>query len=117
MIITLPFPDARLSPNARVHYHAKARVTKAAREAAKVLAWATHGVRDLRAAYAGTQPILVTVTVYPPDKRDRDQDNIIASLKASFDGLADALAVNDSRFRPQYHFADPAKPGRIEIRL
>jgi len=37
--------------------------------------------------------------------------------KPIFDGIADALGVNDSRFVPHYHFCDPTKPGRIEIRI
>ncbi len=39
------------------------------------------------------------VDFYPPDKRARDQDNMLAAFKAGFDGLADALKVNDKRFR------------------
>ena len=34
--ITIPWPDKRLSPNARLHYHALARVKKAARHDAWV---------------------------------------------------------------------------------
>jgi crossover junction endodeoxyribonuclease RusA len=35
----------------------------------------------------------------PPDRRRRDLDNLIASMKAGLDGLADALGVDDSRWK------------------
>jgi crossover junction endodeoxyribonuclease RusA len=35
---------------------------------------------------------------YAPDKRRRDDDNMIASFKAGRDGIADALGVDDHRF-------------------
>jgi hypothetical protein len=45
----------------------------------------------------------------------RDFDNAIASLKASLDGLADALRVDDNRFRLSFAWGEPCKPGRVEI--
>ena len=48
----------------------------------------------------------VTLTFYPPNKRDRDWDNLLASMKSGLDGLADGLGVNDSLFRPAIEVAD-----------
>lgn len=75
------------------------------------------GLKELRAGLAGDAPIAFRVTFYPPDNRHRDDDNMIGSFKAARDGIADALAVNDRRFRPEYHFGKPEKPGRIEVEL
>ena len=52
-----------------------------------------------------------------PDKRHRDADNAISSLKAHFDGIAEALGVNDKRFLPSFEFCEPEKPGRVEVVL
>jgi len=61
--------------------------------------------------------IKMKITFYPPDRKRRDDDNMIASFKAARDGLADALGVDDRRFRPEYHFGEPDDPGRVEVQL
>src|SRR3546814_1232582 len=45
--------------------------------------------------------IRVVLTFYPPDRRQRDRDNLLSNCKASLDGIADSLGVNDSRFVPR----------------
>jgi len=52
---------------------------------------------------------------YAPDKRRRDDDNIIASMKAARDGIADAFGIDDHRFAVTYKFCEPEKPGRVEV--
>jgi crossover junction endodeoxyribonuclease RusA len=119
MKIVLPWPDRRLSPNARVHWRVKHAVKAPAREAGKYATYeaVAGGMREARAALAGETPIPVTITFYPPDRRQRDDDNMIGAFKSARDGIAEALAVNDRRFRPNYVFADPEAPGRIEVVL
>lgn len=119
MKVTLPWPDRRLSPNARAHWAVIASVKAKAKRDAAYLAYEAMGagVRDFRQCFAGDGPIAYQVTFYPPDARHRDDDNMIGSLKAARDGLAEALGVNDRRFRPEYYFAEPCKPGRIEVKL
>ena len=41
----------------------------------------------------------VWIDFYPPDRRHRDDDNMISAFKAGRDGVADALGINDKRFR------------------
>lgn len=119
MKVILPWPDRRLSPNARIHWRAKAPVTAKARQDAAYLTYEAMngGVREARQRFAGNDPIAYKVTFYPPDKRHRDDDSMIASFKAARDGIADALGVNDRRFKPHYFFEDPCKPGRVEVEL
>lgn len=49
--------------------------------------------------------IVFMVDILPPDKRRRDDDNIIASFKSGRDGIADAIGIDDCRFitRPWVH--------------
>lgn len=117
MIIELPWPDKRLSPNARLHWRPKADAKEIARNVGKTLTWAALGVgvREVRARFAKDGPIPLTITFYPPDNRHRDDDNMVGSFKSYRDGIADALGVNDRRFRPVYVFAEPCKPGRVEV--
>ncbi|PZQ55748.1 MAG: endodeoxyribonuclease RusA [Novosphingobium pentaromativorans] len=117
MIITLSWPDKRLSPNARLHWRAKVKPKQSARDGAAWLTAAAPGFQDAKAALPAAGPIPVKVTFFPPDRRHRDDDNMIASFKAARDGIASALGVDDRRFRPEYHFAEPEKPGRIEVIL
>lgn len=117
LVIALPWPDRRLSPNARVHWRPKAAITAKARADAHFLALEAAGYRlgTIRADLTGEAPIPLTITFYPPDKRHRDDDGMISSFKSARDGLADALHVNDRRFRPHYIFAEPERPGRVEV--
>lgn len=53
----------------------------------------------------------VMVDAIPPQRRRRDRDNLIASLKGALDGLADAgVVVDDEAFAsPQVEFQEPSK--------
>jgi crossover junction endodeoxyribonuclease RusA len=54
---------------------------------------------------------------YPPDKRKRDLDNMLSSIKAAVDGIADAHGVNDQRFGFWLSRETPVKGGRIVVTL
>ena len=108
--ITLPWPDRRLSPNARVHWSRRAKAVKLARQAALALAFEA-GARKLRIT---GQP-RIAMTFCPPDRRRRDMDNLIASMKAANDGIADALNVDDSRFISTYSMGQPVKGGAVVV--
>lgn len=119
MRVVLPWPDRKLSPNARVHWAVKAAAKKKARRDAAYAAYDAmpSGAREVRQCFAGSKAIGFQVTFYPPDARHRDDDNMVGSLKAARDGIADALGVDDRRFSASYNFAEPCKPGRVEVVL
>lgn len=100
-MISLPWPSSSLSGHAKGHWRAKAAVTSKHRNWAKAATLAAN-----IAAPAGTGDIRLGITFYPPDRRG-DRVNYPNRLKPYFDGIADALKVNDSRFLPTYHFAEP----------
>jgi crossover junction endodeoxyribonuclease RusA len=114
MTITLPLPHAKLSPNARVHWSTKHRLTKHHRALAaiKTIAHiANHGKPS-------TAPTQYRIHFYHPDHRRRDDDNAIASCKAYRDGIADALRIDDHTLHLSgvtLH-TDPANP-RVEFEL
>lgn len=118
MIITLPWPDKRLSPNARLHWRARVGPKQSARIRSGWTAVAAKGFHSAKDALQASEgPIPIKVTFYPPDKRRRDDDNMIGAFKAHRDGIADALGVDDNRFRATYVFAEPEKPGRVEVEI
>jgi len=91
--ITLGWPPKELSPNARTHWRKKAPITKAYKEAC----WAL--TKEAGIVAPETEGRLhLWITFYPPDRRHRDDDNMIASFKAGRDGLALALGIDDKRF-------------------
>lgn len=117
MIVTLPWPHKDLSPNSRCHWAVKARHKAAARKWAHMATIADIAAPVRAALAADSGPIPLRVTFFPPDLRRRDWDNCIAQMKAAFDGVADALGVDDRRFVPTVAFREAAKPGRVEITL
>jgi crossover junction endodeoxyribonuclease RusA len=115
MKIILPYPDPKLSPNARVHWGSVSGKKKKARQDATWATLAAEGFHDFEAPADG--PIPMRVTFFPPDARKRDDDNAIGAFKHARDGIADSLGVDDSRFSASYHFGAPEKPGRVEVEL
>lgn len=118
-MIVLSWPDKRLSPNAkrRSHWRVYQPAIKVDREAACILTCAAVPIERRKAIAAIEGKIPVTIRFYPPDNRLRDDDGIIGAFKHARDGIADALQVDDHRFRPEYHFMEPQKPGRVEVEL
>ena len=114
VLIELPFPPASLSG------HAKGKWWDTSDIVAKHREWAmraTLAVRNqLGISLINDSDIRVSVTFYPPDKRG-DRVNYPNRMKAYWDGIADALCVNDRRFLPSYHFAEPIKPGRVVVEV
>lgn len=107
-MITLPWPPASLSSNARGHWATKARATKKYRDDARLCTLAA------KPTIPAEGEIALTIHFVPPHNR-YDRANYPAMLKAGLDGVADALKVNDRRFVPQYAYGSAEKPGRVEI--
>jgi len=108
--VCLPWPPKELSPNSTLHWAKKAKFKKMYREACWVL------TLEAKLKVVGLGKIPIEVTFYPPDKRHRDADNMVASIKAGLDGLADALKVNDKNFLPTFVFKEEVK-GMVIVRL
>ncbi|MFZ2736639.1 MAG: endonuclease [Burkholderiaceae bacterium] len=95
-IVILPWPLVALNPNNKPHWAVLARCKKEYRQAC----WALAKEAGWNAStLTGVKKVGVHLDFYPPNRRDRDEDNLIASMKAGLDGLADALQFNDSGFR------------------
>lgn len=109
--VTLPWPPTGLSPNARLHWAQKSKLAKAYRKACHLLM--------LEAGLRGIDwdgDIHVWIDFYRPTKRVMDHDNCLSRIKSGLDGVADALGVNDSRFRPHPYIKDETG-GKVEIRF
>lgn len=100
MKITLPWPPKELSPNARTHWGKKAKIAAKYRHACAILTKAANiDAAFIRECAAGSKYALhVFIDFYPPDRRERDDDNLVAAFKSGRDGVADALGIDDKHF-------------------
>lgn len=114
MTITLPWPPAILSPNQRPHWSAKSRAAASYRAECF---WSTKaaqtGLLPLKQA-----PLDLRVIFCAPNTRKRDRDNLLASIKAGLDGMAQALGIDDSLFaRVTIEMGPVIKCGEVRITL
>ena len=121
--LCLPWPDKKLSPNARQHWAQRSAAVKRARSQAYLLARGSMtqpGEAWAPLQQAGTDDqINVRLTFEPPARYRYDIDNLVARMKSSLDGIADAIGVDDYNFRLERPvMADPHKPhGRVMVTL
>lgn len=114
--LVLPFPPRVLHPNSRPHWAQRSKAAKKARSEARLMAQA------FRHKFAPSPlpegPLHLWLTFYPPDKRRRDDDGLLAAFKAQRDGIADALGIDDRRFVSHPILSDVVRPGgEVAVRI
>lgn len=117
MRIELPWPDPKLAPNRRNGKHwSSTHAAKLKRLSdARILTLQAMRQQDY-VPPTGALPVVVTFHV--PDKRRRDSDNLLASLKADLDGVSQALGVDDQLFDPMtLRRGEPVKGGRVVLEV
>jgi crossover junction endodeoxyribonuclease RusA len=116
MTVTLSLPPKALSPNARPHWAAKARATKAHRGEAFLMTQLA--VRRSGIVIDDADDVLIRPLFLHRVRRRRDRDNALASLKAALDGVAEALGVDDSRFVVgPVRFSTGVAVGSVELKV
>jgi len=108
--VVLPWPPKALSPNARVHWAVKSK----AAAAYKAACWAL--CKQAGMVAPPHKKIALWLDFVPPNRRRRDDDNLVASFKSGRDGLADALGIDDKRFRT-FPFVSDDIGGFVRVRL
>lgn len=113
MIIRLPFPFPALFPNRKngKHWTVTKEIKAMAREGA------VEGTKMASGAFSDNgKDIPLSIVFIAPDARLRDLDNCLAAAKPQIDGIADALGVNDKRFRPiLLNYVAGDKPGAMLV--
>lgn len=89
---SLPWPPSTLSPNKRQHWGRLAGAKKKYRSACAIAAM------EQKVAKPAYRDIDVRLVFVAPDRRTRDRDNLVASMKSGLDGVCDALGIDDKRF-------------------
>lgn len=109
-VVILPWPPKGLSPNSRTHWRAKAPIAKAYKQAC----WAL--TLEAGVVVPDSPMLALWLDFYPPDKRHRDDDNLIASFKHGRDGVALALGIDDKRFRT-FSYVQDKIGGFVRVRI
>jgi hypothetical protein len=110
--IFLPWPDRRLSPNGRQHWAQIAHAKRAAKRTAYYAALEA-GIGKIDA-----DSLSVRLIFFPPDNRRRDIDNLLSSQKAALDGVAQAIGIDDSRWRIALELRSPIeRAGMVKVEL
>ena len=109
--VNLPFPDKRLNPNRLGHWSETSKVRKQAKSDAWAIALG-QGAKKFEAL-----KVEAHFTITPPNRRRRDQDNIIASLKPYIDGMALAIGVDDADWDMKFKFVPPKSPGSVHVAI
>lgn len=108
--IELPWPPRELSPNARTHWGRKSKIAKSYRFACGTLTKAA-GFK------APEGKLYFWVTFCPPNRRSRDDDNLLASFKSGRDGVADGLGIDDKNFVTTIDIGDPVPGGMVRVHI
>lgn len=116
LLVTVSLPPKALSPNARPHWAAKAAAVK--KHKAEAAMFARHAIRRQLEPLPVRGFLIVKPTFYYRVTRNRDRDNLQASLKAALDGIASALDIDDSRFLVEVASIEIDKDDpRVEIEI
>jgi hypothetical protein len=113
--ITIPLPPKQMHPNARSHWRAKMKPKAQQRVEAM---WAGQSACGGRGKGPRWKMAEVQATWYLA--RQNDQDNLLAWLKGTFDGLADAGIVDNDRgfvFMPPVQVTGKAAKGERKVVL
>lgn len=100
IIVTLPYPDSKLSQNHRGAWQSTLRAKQEAFATGFLCAKEAIGANatDLNTEWS------IVVEFSPPDRRKRDVHNAFAALKSYIDGIASAMGVDDKKF-VEWHIA------------
>jgi crossover junction endodeoxyribonuclease RusA len=109
--VNLPWPPSILSPNSRSHWAPKSEARKKYRGQCYALA------RQYRPEFTPDKLINLRITFCQPNKRHRDLDNMLASIKAALDAVAEAWGVNDRRFRLTLEIGPIVKHGAVVVEV
>jgi crossover junction endodeoxyribonuclease RusA len=115
MRVSIPWPPRELSPNAREDRRAIAGIRKRYRQTAWALVLSGKG--KIAAWKQPESGLHLSIVFCPPDKRKRDLDNMLASIKSVLDGIADALGVDDSEWSLTISKGAPVLGGSVEITI
>lgn len=110
-LIRCPYPPKPLWPNSRTHWGLKSRTAKSYRYACEILA----KEQNVHKATWPDGEILIHLTFHPAG--NPDDDNLEAAFKPGRDGIADAMGVDDGRFKVTREIGHKVKGGCVLVQI
>jgi len=111
MELELPWFNPCLAPNRPEHYREKAAARKKQRADAYLIA------STIQNKPRG-ETLALSIMFHPPTNHRRDLDNCLAAIKGAIDGIADAIGIDDTNFRPiTIDFGEDCVGGKIIIEI
>ena len=112
--ITLPWPDKRLNPNFKAHWTVKAKAAEDAYRDGYLTACDVGVINNMDI----TIRLIATYNFYPPNRRQRDQDNHLGMMKFYVDGLFHYMRGDDSQIqRTILEWGDVTPGGKVVLTL
>ena len=113
--IIIPWPNSKLAPNRANGQHWSS--TSKARAEAKLEAW-TIAKQATKGYVTPAGQIALQIVFVQPDKRRRDVDGLLSSIKPALDGIAQAINIDDHYFNSILITREfGAKPGCVKITI
>ena len=116
VIITLPWPPTKTSPNKSSpgNWWEKSGAAKSYKETCGKECQA-QGVRKIN---HGGEDVPVSVTYHPPANRRIDWDNMANRCKQGFDAISEAIGVDDGKWWPVVsNKGEKVKGGCVVVRI
>lgn len=116
MSFEAPMPPRILSPNGRSTHWKKASAIKQYRAD---LFWLTkEALQKGLLLIPDTELIGVQIECHPRGPTQPDDDNVTGAFKSGRDGMADAMKIDDKRFRYlPVIFREPVKRGKLVVSI
>lgn len=115
----LPWPNKKLSPNARTHWAALAGAKSEYKRNAQLIT--ANAILAAQLAWKNRPDwsrAKIQLVFCPPKNFAYDLDNALARLKSGIDGIANALAVDDVGFSYDLQRGEKFPPcGRVLVRV
>lgn len=110
-LIRCPYPTKPLWPNSRTHWGLKSRAAKSYRHACCILA----KEQRVHMVQWPEGQIDIHLTFHPSG--NPDDDNLEAAFKSGRDGIADAMGVDDKRFKVTREVGEKVKGGCVLVQI
>lgn len=112
-VVRLSYPDKALSPNApKRHWRYKLPAKQTAFSEGLYTSQPFQGMFNM------FDFLELNLTIFPPDRKKRDLDNVFASMKSAIDGIFKGLGCDDSQVRRVVlEWGAPHENGLILLRL
>ena len=113
MRVELPWPPSALSPNVahKAHWRRTQGAAKAYKGDCLILC------RSQGLGKADVEALHLSIRFCPPDRRRRDLDGMLSSIKHGIDAISETIGVDDFHFGFTLTRGEPVKGGVVQVTI